>query len=158
MPTTSKTKTKGMAKNEMATREEMSGQTIPAEFIAAVATYQATREGLNSFIQQHRAVMEKYDKMRASVDEAEAEVKELYKTHHEAVGPNYAGFSAIPSRALDVVMLVELHPELVEEKVIKTEYKMSLAEFDKLVAAGRFDEELVSTVVNKKAPSIRGPE
>lgn len=133
----------------------MSNQ-VPEGVEEARANYEAKEAILNAYIQEHRAVLEEYERLLVDRNQAVNGFRTQVVIHADQLGRAYGPFKIGRGRRnFDVDLLIDLVGESAEALV---KYSVDTKAFDAAVESGALDDEVAQKVVSFGAPVIRGPK
>lgn len=122
---------------------------------AAFAKVTETRGALNEFLSKNRKMLEDYRQHMKDYDEAVVAAQQAYINEIDVIGDSYEGFSVRKRRSLNVGKLLQLYPDA--GMVVRTEYKMSLTEFETAIRDNVIPEAMYDEVV-EVTQSIDAPK
>lgn len=130
---------------------------IPLAAQAALSKFESAREILHSYAQQHARTIKDYDVLRQAHNEALANVKAIFKEHHESIGDRLGDFTARTNTEINVLLLVEL----LEDKadlVGHPTFKLDRTKYNEAVKSGLIPSSVVRQVESRSTPAIYGPK
>lgn len=128
----------------------------PLTFLAKVSEFEAAREALNAFRNEHMRLLDQYDQLVNSYNGALKEVKAEYKKSYKDIGSRHGEFHVTVKTDINAKKLLDLMPHA--EAAVKIDYKIDRDEYNKLVKAGLIPQEVVSEIETEGSVSVYGPK
>lgn len=128
----------------------------PLTFMAKVSEFEASREALIAFRNEHAKTLDQYDRLVNSYNSALEEAKAEYKKNYKDIGLRHGEFHVTVKTDIDAKKLLDLMPHA--EAAVKIDYKVDRDEYNKLVKAGLIPQEVVAEVETEGSVSVYGPK
>lgn len=129
----------------------------PLALQAAQSKFETAREALGGFRTQHARLLEEYDALRDAYNSALADVKALYKQHHEIVGAKFGEFSARTNTIINAEKLLELMGPVVDP-ILEIKYSVDRKGYADAVERGIIPQSVINQVESRSAPIVYGPK
>lgn len=122
---------------------------------AAFAKVTETQLALSLFTAKNLKIISDYHQHQRDYEDAVAEAQQAYLAEMDVLGPSYAGFTVETRRSLNLPRLLEVFPDA--GMVVRTEYKMTIPEFETAIKDGVIPERIYDEVI-EVTKSVKAPK